>query len=251
MIRPQYSIDTPSTRMQISIVIPAKNEERFIGTAIETVHACLAAAGYGVEVIVVNDGSVDQTEREALRAARGRNVRCISLPWSLGEGGAIASGFRVSAGEFVGFIDADLEYPPEALPEMTRQMSIGSGHKGVCAVAVRVGAERLRLDRITSLVGRYVACVALRLGIRDTQAGLKLFPGWFAREVLSAPNETGWMFDVEALVLAAEYGMSFVEIPVVMRCVRRRSTGIRDMVACSGPLLQFAARRWLWSMSKR
>ncbi len=235
---------------QVSIVIPAKNEQGRIGEAIAAVHKFLTQERYDVEVIVVNDGSSDQTVQEAKQEAQGRNVRIINLPQSLGKGGAIARGIRVSTGELVGFIDADLEYPPEALPKMAQRMS-EIGLDTSCVVAVRIGDQRHKLDSITSRVGRFVACSLLRLGVRDTQAGLKLFPGWFAREVLSTPRQTGWLFDLEALVLAAEHQLSIVEMPVVQRCVRRRRTGITDMIACSVPLLRFAVRRWIWSLSRR
>ncbi len=177
-------------------------------------------------------------------------MRLVDLPQRLGKGGAIASGFRVSTGELVGFIDADLEFPAEALPPMAHRL-VAMGPGAACVVAERVGDERGRLDRLSSQVGRFVARALMRLGVRDTQAGLKLFPGWFARDLLSAAKETAWLFDVEALVLAAEHGLPIVEAPVVQRCVRRRRTGIGDMLACSLPLLRFAVRRWKWNISRK
>lgn len=250
MAEPQLDLKVRPSNVQISVVIPANNEEGRIGAAVAAVHESLVQAGYDVEIIVVNDGSTDQTGCEAVQASPGRNVRLVNLTRSLGKGGAIATGFRVSTGELVGFIDADLEFPPEALPGMARRM-FASSPDASCVVAVRVGDERQGLDSITSRAGRFVARSLLRLGVRDTQAGLKLFPGWFARDVLSSPKETAWLFDVEALVLAAEHDLSIVEMPVVQRCVRRRRTGISDMLACSLPLLRFAVRRWRWNIARR
>ena len=229
-------------RPQISIVIPARDEEGRIGSSIEAVHTVLTQAGYDPEIIVVDDGSSDGTAQEVVQISKGRDVRLVTHARPLGKGAALVSGLRVSSGELVGFIDADLEYPAEALPQMA-QMIYEMGPKAVCVVAVRTRDERHRLDRVTSRIGRRIAQLLLRLGVRDTQAGLKMFPGWFARAALSAAREAGWLFDVEALVLAAEHDVSIMEIPVVQRCVRRRRTGIGDMIACTLPLIGYAVRR--------
>jgi hypothetical protein len=225
----------------ISVVIPARDEEGRIGSAIAAVDTFLTAGGFSPEIVVVDDGSRDQTAQEAVQAGTGRNVRLLTHAHPQGKGAAIVSGLRVSAGELVGFIDADLEYPAEALPQMA-QMIYETGRETACVVAVRTRDERHKLDSVTSRVGRWVARLLLQLGVSDTQAGLKMFPGWFAREVLSTCKEARWLFDVEALVLAAEHHLSILEIPVAQRCVRRRRTGVVDMIECTLPLLRYAAR---------
>ena len=229
--------------LRISVVIPAKDEEGRIGPAIEAVHASLTEGGYDAEIIVVDDGSCDKTAEQAIQAIQGRNVRLVTHARPRGKGAAIASGLRVSTGGLAGFIDADLEYPAEVLPQMA-QMIDEVGHDTVCVVGVRTRDERHKLDSVTSRIGRLIARSLLRLGVRDTQAGLKMFPGWFARNVLATAHEARWLFDVEALVLAAEHNLSILEIPVVQRCVRRRRTGILDMIACTLPLVRYALRRY-------
>jgi dolichol-phosphate mannosyltransferase len=226
----------------ISVVIPARDEEGRIGSAVAAVHSSLINGGFNPEIVVVDDGSCDETGQEAIQASPGRTVRLLTHAHPQGKGAAIASGLRVSAGELVGFIDADLEYPAEALPQMA-QMIYETGRETACVVAVRTRDERHKLDSVTSQVGRWVARLLLQLGVSDTQAGLKMFPGWFARDVLSTAKEARWLFDVEALVLAAEHKLAILEIPVVQRCVRRRRTGVVDMIECTLPLIRYAARR--------
>jgi cellulose synthase/poly-beta-1,6-N-acetylglucosamine synthase-like glycosyltransferase len=106
----------------ISVVIPARDEEGRIGSAVAAVHSSLINGGFNPEIVVVDDGSRDETGQEAIQASTGRTVRLLTHAHPQGKGAAIASGLRVSAGELVGFIDADLEYPAEALPQMAQMI---------------------------------------------------------------------------------------------------------------------------------
>ena len=103
--------------MELSIVIPARNEGSSIGVLVASIREVYPL----VEIIVVNDGSSDETEKIA--AAAGAKV--ISQPYSKGNGAAIKSGARAARGDIIVFMDADGQHRPEDLPRLLTKMAEG------------------------------------------------------------------------------------------------------------------------------
>lgn len=100
----------PELDCRVTVVIPAFNEASTIGDVLDRVSA-LADARI-CEVIVVDDGSTDNTEE----IARGRGAKVISHPYNLGNGASVVSGIKSSSGDYVVFLDADGQHPPEEIP---------------------------------------------------------------------------------------------------------------------------------------
>lgn len=246
MIQPHHAshhdshfLDNPT----VSIVIPAHNEGDRIRWAVASVFRVFECTERSVEVVVVDDGSTDATLLEAMALADrypGR-VRVVPLKGNHGKGFAIRTGFAYTRGAIVGFIDADLEYPVDALPLMA---DIVDMNPATCAIASRVVDDRRPWERLTSQAAHKVASFALRLPIHDTQAGLKMFPGSFARTALTACREDGWLYDIEALLHAADQRLNIIEIPVMQKSVRRRRANVWGMMACGPSLLRLTWSRW-------
>jgi dolichol-phosphate mannosyltransferase len=221
------------------VVIPARNERGRIGRAIREVRAAFRGSPFDLELIVVDDGSRDGTATEARGADQA--VRVVSWKESRGKGAALAGGFAVSTGELVGFLDADLEYPPELLPRMAACLEARGGR--ACAIGVREGDPRSSVERLSSALARWLIHAVLGLGLRDTQAGVKMFPGRFARQVLAQGCERGWLFDIDALLRAEACGLAVLEFPLVQRSVRRRRAGLLAMISCLPAFLRLASTR--------
>lgn len=224
----------------ISVIIPCHNEAARIERTIEAVISILEPTHYRVEVVAVDDGSTDDTRRtlDALQQRWPAIVHLICFETNHGKGYAIREGFLQSRGDAVGFIDADMEYPVQALPIMA-DMVLTTSH--TCAIASRVSDDRPRMERLSSHLAHKVASAVLQLPVRDTQAGVKMFPGQFARTTLAQCRQTGWLYDIEALLHAAEQRFEIVEVPVMQKSVRRRRASLFTMMAC-GPALFTLAR---------
>jgi glycosyltransferase involved in cell wall biosynthesis len=125
----------------ISCVIPAYNEADVIAQTVGQVASSLSAVGRRYEIIIIDDGSVDETAAIMHRlAGETEGVRCRSFSRNFGKEAAIYAGLTEAKGEAVIVMDADLQHPPELIPEMVRLWSEG-GYQVVEAVKVSHGGE--------------------------------------------------------------------------------------------------------------
>ncbi len=127
--------------MKISVVLPAKNESGAIGLTINQIHQLNLVN----EIIVVNDGSTDNT----LKVAEGAGAIVISHPYSKGNGAAIKTGARNATGDIIVFMDADGQHDPEDIPRLIEKIEqgydlvVGARQKGSQASVGRGIANKL------------------------------------------------------------------------------------------------------------
>lgn len=202
----------------ISIIIPAYNEQDRIRPSLECVHAYLQSLGKPSEIIVVDDGSSDDTAaltREV--AASLGSIRLVSYSPNMGKGRAVRVGVGEARGELIGFTDADLSAPIEEMDKLLAAIDQGSDIAiGSRAVKGAMIPKHQPLYRELGGKGLNLIIRALAVrGIHDTQCGFKLFKGDIARAVFANCFLDGWGFDVEVLYLARKLGYSIVEVPVV------------------------------------
>jgi putative flippase GtrA len=225
--------DAPSNRptapgtVRLSVVVPAYREQGRIGHTVERLRHDLAAiqADGGVEIIVVDDGSGDETAAQA-RAA-GADVVLVQ-PKNRGKGAAVRAGVLVAAGRTVVFTDADLAYAPSQIVTLLSKIEDGwdvvVGNRRHVATATLVRARRVR-----EIGGRLVniATHALLLGqYRDTQCGLKAFRSDVARLIFSATQIDGFAFDVEIFHLVERHRLSLAEVPVAVENSERSTVKV-------------------------
>ncbi|MEU3033646.1 dolichyl-phosphate beta-glucosyltransferase [Streptomyces griseoaurantiacus] len=215
--------DMSATSLDLTVVVPAYNEERRLAPTLDAIVAHLNktvgddTGTHAWEVLVVDDGSTDATgEVVAEAAARDPRIRLVSSPANRGKGNALRLGVLASRGRRVLVTDADLAAPIEELDRLEAALAEG----GAAAIGSRAtdGATIERHQhRIRELLGRagnvLIRQVAVP-GIRDTQCGFKLFEGDRAREAFAASRLDGWGIDVEILQYFRRAGWPVAEVPV-------------------------------------
>lgn len=207
--------DTPNVgEIDLSIVIPAYNEQDRIIPTIGAFAAHLALSGLTWELIVSDDGSRDAT-RALIGLIDHANVRVVEAPANAGKGAAVRRGFAAARGKRVLFSDADNATPADEIDALLACLDAGAD----VAIGSRAaeGADVLNrsLLRRTMTAGlRGVVRVALGIGVSDTQCGFKLFTADAAHRISGAQTVDGFSFDLEMLHLAERFGYTIAEVPV-------------------------------------
>jgi dolichyl-phosphate beta-glucosyltransferase len=210
----------------LSIVVPAYNEEHRLPQTLRHMLSYLATKSYAAEVIVVDDGSQDNTAGVVKDlAATNHNVRLILNPHA-GKAYTVRTGMLAAEGEYVLFTDADGATPVEELDqllpylEQKYDVAIGS-REGTGATRHHEPAYRHLMGRIFNLIVQSLAVP----GIQDSQCGFKAFRRQAAQDLfgnmqlygVTAGHVKGALltgFDVEILFLARKWGYSIIEVPV-------------------------------------
>jgi dolichyl-phosphate beta-glucosyltransferase len=200
-----------------SIVIPAYNEGHRLGATLDKVLGYVREQGWNAEVVVVNDGSRDNTA-ELVRsfAAKDPALRLIENPGNRGKGYAVRNGMLNARGEVIVFSDADLSSPIEEMPKLLAALAAGAD--------IAMGSRWLRAELQThrqslhrQLFGRIfngLNRVILGLQFKDTQCGFKAFTRQAAQMILPLQRIERWGFDPEILFLARKFGLRVEEVAV-------------------------------------
>jgi dolichyl-phosphate beta-glucosyltransferase len=207
------------TSPDLSLIVPAYDEERSIAATLDAIVSYLDAAPLGFEVIVAADGA-DATRERALEKAR-TDPR-ISVSASLqrrGKGRAIRESVALARGRLVGYIDADGKVPAD---EVVRLLPLFAEGWDVVVGSRALPGSRIEGRRpLHRRLGSALFVALLRLlgidGARDTQCGLKLFRADVARDLFARQRIDGYMFDVELLMLARAAGYRVREVPIRWR----------------------------------
>lgn len=201
----------------VSVLLPAHQLESTIADNIGRVVAVVSDWERS-EIIVVDDGSTDDTRGFANKAAALSEITTvIGYDVNRGKGGALQEGFRHAAGATIVFLDADLDLPPEQLSDFIQRFE----DLGVDAL---VGAKRTAmvpgrypaLRRLLSLAFAAVNRVLFRLPLRETQTGLKVFKRQALEATLPQLQTMRYAFDLELLVRIRKAGGTMAEAPVAL-----------------------------------
>jgi glycosyltransferase involved in cell wall biosynthesis len=205
----------------LSIVIPAYNEEAFIGTLLEKILAVpTETLGFHKEIIVVNDGSKDRTEEKVKQFS---SVRCFTQVPNQGKGAAVQRGIREATGDYILIQDADLEYNPTDYLTL-----LGALNRGDVVYGSRTLGQRRSQAKWTAFPGKHpsqgigpwgagvaLTCWAFLIygrWITDTLTAYKLYP---AKPVKNMKLQTrGFETDHEITARLIRSGHKIVEVPI-------------------------------------
>jgi dolichyl-phosphate beta-glucosyltransferase len=230
---------------QYSIVIPAYNEAARITNALQSVADCIRSKGWFAEIVVVNDGSRDQTATIVREfAANFPEVRLIENPGNRGKGYSVRNGMLHAHGDVLLFSDADLSSPIAEAEKLFAAISAGADIAfGSRWLDAKLQVRRQPLYR--QLFGRmFNLALRLILGLNfmDTQCGFKAFTRSAARSVFPLQKIERWGFDPELLYLAKKQGLKVREVPVAWS--HREGTRINPFLDGMRMLGELLTIRW-------
>lgn len=228
-----------------SIVIPAYNERARIMATLQAVVASIRSHQWSAEVIVVNDGSTDETANLVTEFSRANPEVCLMQnPRNCGKGFSVRNGLLHARGEVVMFTDADLSAPIDEAERLFDAISrgadiaIGSRWLETKRQTLRQPLYRQFFGRCFNLLTRMV----MNLPFEDTQCGYKAFTRGAAQTVFQLQTIDRWGFDPEILFIARKIGFSVREVPVTWaHDARTRMSYFRDGLQM---LKELAIVRW-------
>jgi|SRR5271166_436250 len=206
-----------SGRVNLTIVIPAFNEAERLEVGFDRLMGSAKDGAFdpeATEIIVVDDGSTDETASRAWGTfADFPLVRVHSLPANSGKGAAVRAGVRIARGRLVAHMDADMAIHPSQVAALTEALSSADLAIGT-RTEVEATSERVG---VRSLMGRsfnlFVNGVT-RVGLHDTQCGFKAFRTPVARLLFHLLTIERFAFDVQVVANARRLGFSIAEVPV-------------------------------------
>ena len=214
----------------LSVVMPVYNEGAVILANLRRTAAVFRPLG-AFEIIAVNDGSSDNSAAELKKAeAEMAEVRALQLPHR-GKGEALRQGTRAAKGEWVIFLDADLDLPPD---QVTLFLTLQHVHQADAVIGSKLHPDsNVNYPLVRRIYSRgYYVLVKLMFGlpVRDTQTGLKLVRRDILCKAVEQTQLDGFAFDLELLVHLVEAGAKMIEAPVlVSHQVKYGGVGLGDV----------------------
>jgi dolichyl-phosphate beta-glucosyltransferase len=208
---------TKSNTLYLSIIIPAYNEAERIGATLASINTFMRQKDYSYEIIVVNDGSVDETATLVEKLAETiPHLRLINNKENKGKGSVIQQGMLEAKGEYRLFMDADgstsIDHVDQLLNTAKSGYDVVLSSRRIQGAVVEV--EQGKVRELLGAVFRKIVHILVPLGVVDSQNGFKLFTKKATELIFSKQKTGGLAFDVEILAIAKLYGFKIKEEPI-------------------------------------
>lgn len=203
-------------QFDVSLVLPCYNEAEHFEESVDRIIEVLDRTDFSWEILFIDDKSKDETP-ELIKKYIGRHPRKHLSAYfhqiNRGRGATVTEGIEKSQGKIVGYIDIDLEVPPDYIPQFVEAVARGSD----VATGWRIYDFTLRsLPRWFASKGyNFVRDWTLGTVIKDTEAGYKFFRKKRILPILKKCLSPGWFWDTEIMVQSEKVGLKIKQIPVV------------------------------------
>lgn len=228
-----------------SIVIPAYNESARIRATLDRVLNHVRNRGWDAEIVVVNDGSSDDTARiVAEYASQHAYLRLIENPGNHGKGYSVRNGMLHAVGQVLLFTDADLSSPIEEADQLFAALAEGAD-VAMGSRWLRTELQTQRQSLLRQVLGRVFNIIlrgVLGMPYADTQCGFKAFTRRAAQTIFPLQHIERWGFDPEILFIARKFGFRISEVPV--QWAHSEGTRIHPLRDGSRMLLDMLRVRW-------
>ncbi len=214
------------TEKKLSVVMPAYNEGEHIYENLHIVSEILSGFIKDYEIVAVNDGSTDNTRAEIFRCAKSDAHIClVSYKKNRGKGNAIKCGVEKASGDYIAFLDSDLDLPAEQLKEYV--IALIQDKADVVIASKMHKDSKIEYPAVRKVISFGYYCmlrVLFHLKVKDTQTGLKVFKAEALKSIIPLIKTQGFAYDIEILVALNCRKYRIMEMPV--KLVFRRGKGM-------------------------
>ncbi len=229
--------------MKVSVVMPAYMLSKHIMYSINIVDKVMKKHYNDYEIIVVDDGSHDDTYVYASKFSSYKHIKIFRLPKNMGKGFALLYGYRRSCGDIIVFFDGDLDIDPRQiilLVNMLKNNDVDIVITSKWHPDSKTIASPTR--RFLSKSFYYMAKIFLGLNMNDTQTGAKAFKRYVLDEISKAMTIKRYAFDIELLVLASLKKYKIVEVPALWKIKLTSRFKIKEIIRMMIDLLAITYR---------
>jgi glycosyltransferase involved in cell wall biosynthesis len=234
----------------VSIVVPAYNEAASIKESVERMISVLDTTGREFEIVVVSDGSSDNTE-VIVSAIEDTRVKLLRNKTNRGKGFSLRHGFSSSNNPLVVFIDGDLDLNPSVLPDYLTRLD---NHEADVIIGSKMHPDS-KIDypmsrRVASKVFKIATRAVTGLQISDTQTGLKAMRKEKVSQAVESCETDGFSFDLEFLSNVVDSGGSIKDAPVILDFDFTSTIGTSSALTALWDL-RYASRYRRWKKRKQ
>lgn len=240
-----FKSKSSAEQISLSVIIPAYRAENFIEKNLKEVTNVLDTTKLAYEIICVVDGKVDRTRTVAEKTAARfpKKVKVLGYQKNRGKGYAVRYGMARARGDIIGFIDAGLEIDPESLINLHKVFNkqkadivVGSKWHPKSEITYPL------LRRVFSLGYLWLVKILFKVGVSDTQAGIKLFRRELVKKLLPQLTIDGFAFDIEMLMRSRDLGFSRIyEAPIK---VKKKKGHLESSIDASGFITNAVKMFW-------
>ena len=206
---------------EVSIIIPAYREEKSIAIVVEKIRQVMDGLGRHYEIIVVDDGSDDETAKKAKETG----ARIISHPYNIGNGAAVKTGIREAHGETLVTIDGDGQHAPEDIPHLLEKLGPYDMVVGARTDKSETSFNRTIANRIYNWFATYVC----KRKIEDLTSGFRAVKAEIARRFVSLlPNTFSYPTTITMAVIRSGYSLTYVPIETSRRVGKSKIRPFKD-----------------------
>lgn len=233
---------------KISLVLACYNEASHFNNSMKRLLEILNESKYSYEIIFVDDLSKDNT-RDLIKefCSKHENTRYLFHKVNTGRGGAVTDGIKIALGDFVGFIDIDLEIDASYIPKLIKKLE--EGYDGVNAYRTYnytiKEILRVTLSRGCAFLVRHL----LKTPLKDPAAGLKFFKKDKIIKILEQTEDKHWFWEVEILVRSYHDGLKLTEIPCIFIKKPEKKSTVKlfgDTIHYFTKIIQFRSKMRKW-----
>lgn len=225
--RPDVATEVRQIEGKVSVVMPGYNEGQFIYKNLLATVEIMEGISNDFEIIFVNDGSADDTlDKANMAAAQCDRIKVYSYPENRGKGNALKAGVEKATGDYIAFLDSDLELHPSQLLMFYNRLLQSEADVVIGSKLHPESKTSYPLRRRIISTGYYIGLrVLFRLNVRDTQTGLKLFKAEIIKPVMQTILVKKFAYDIEVLAIINRLGCRIVEAPIVLSFSRGQKWG--------------------------